>query len=59
MGIADRIKGFMECEGRSCSMDFGCVTSLYVYRIGKEEFSITGIEYGLMVLLNNFFVKGL
>ena len=23
---------FMENEARSCSMDFGCVTPLYVYR---------------------------
>ncbi len=24
---------FMENEARSCSMDFGCITPLYVYRM--------------------------
>ena len=28
-----RLKEFMENEARSCSMDFGCVTPLYVYRM--------------------------
>lgn len=33
MDIVARLKEFMESEARSCSMDFGCVTPLYVYRI--------------------------
>ena len=28
-----RIREFMENEARSCSMDFGCVTPEYVYRM--------------------------
>ena len=31
--IEERLRAFMENEARSCSMDFGCVTPLYVYRI--------------------------
>lgn len=31
--IIDRLKEFMENEARSCSMDFGCVTPEYVYRM--------------------------
>ena len=31
--IVDRLKEFMENEARSCSMDFGCVTPEYVYRM--------------------------
>lgn len=27
------IKQFIENEARLCSMDFGCVTPLYVYRM--------------------------
>ena len=30
--ILYRLKDFLEYEARSCSMDFGCVTPLYVYR---------------------------
>ena len=31
--ITIRLKEFMENEARSCSMDFGCVTPEYVYRM--------------------------
>jgi len=31
--IKRRIRDFLESEARSCSMDFGCVTPLYVYRM--------------------------
>ena len=30
--IITRLREFMDNEARSCSMDFGCVTPLYVYR---------------------------
>ena len=33
MDIIERLREFMENEARSCSMDFGCITSLYVYRM--------------------------
>lgn len=33
MNTVDRIKEFMENEAHSCSMDFGCVTPEYVYRM--------------------------
>lgn len=34
-----RLREFIEDEARSCSMDFGCVTPEYVYRMwgGKVE----------------------
>lgn len=32
-GISLKLKEFMEGEARSCSMDFGCVTPEYVYRM--------------------------
>ena len=31
--LIERIQLFMENEARSCSMDFGCVTPLYVYQM--------------------------
>ena len=33
MDLVSRLKEFLENEARSCSMDFGCVTPLYVYRM--------------------------
>lgn len=31
--IVSRLREFIDNEARSCSMDFGCVTPLYVYRM--------------------------
>ena len=37
--VVARLQDFMENEARSCSMDFGCVTTTYIYRMlgGSEE----------------------
>lgn len=42
-----KLREFLEQEARSCSMDFGCVTPLYVYRMWGSQFSIEEIENGL------------
>lgn len=31
--LTGRVKEFIENETRSCSMDFGCITPEYVYRM--------------------------
>ncbi len=31
--LKERLQEFIECEARSCSMDFGCVTPIYIYRM--------------------------
>ena len=31
--VVARLKEFIENEARSCSMDFGCITPQYVYRM--------------------------
>lgn len=31
--LISRLREFMDNEARSCSMDFGCVTPLYIYRM--------------------------
>ena len=31
--LITRLREFMENEARACSMDFGCVTTEYVYRM--------------------------
>jgi hypothetical protein len=35
---------FMENDARSCSMDFGCITPLYVYRMWGGNTSLEEIE---------------
>ncbi len=45
--LVERLKEFMEQEARSCSMDFGCVTPLYVYRMWGGQYSMQDIERGL------------
>ena len=38
--VVDRLKEFMENEARSCSMDFGCITPEYVYRMWGKSFRL-------------------
>lgn len=44
--IITRLNEFPENEARSCSMDFGCVTALYVYRMWGSVIAIEDIEAG-------------
>ena len=46
--IVLRLKEFIENEARSCSMDFGCVTPEYVYRMWGGSFAIEEIEQALV-----------
>ena len=43
-GLVDRLRELMENEARSCSMDFGCITPLYVYRMWGGSVSLEEIE---------------
>lgn len=45
--LIDRLKEFIEDEARSGSMDFGCITPIYVYRMFGGQFSMEDIESGL------------
>ena len=45
--IVTRLKAFIENEARSCSMDFGCITPLYVFRMWGGVVALEEIEYGL------------
>lgn len=47
-----RLKSFIESEARSCSIDFGCVTPLYVYRMWGGSVAIDEIATGLTELRN-------
>lgn len=44
MDVIDRLRTFIESEARSCSMDPGCITPLYVYRMWGGDVSLDEIE---------------
>jgi len=41
--IIECVREFMESEARSCSMDFGCVTPEYIYRMWGGSVAIEEI----------------
>ena len=47
--LEEKIRQFLEDEARSCSMDFGCVTAEYVYRMWGGTVAIEDIEKALNV----------
>ena len=42
--VISRLTEFIENEARSCSMDFGCITPLYVYRMWGGQVPLIEIE---------------
>lgn len=50
VGIVDRLREFMESEARSCSMDPGCFTPEYVYRMWGGTVSLEDIKKTLALL---------
>lgn len=53
-GIVERLKEFMENGARSCSMDFGCVTPEYIYRMWGGTVALKEIEAGLRQIKNDY-----
>ena len=45
--LINKICSFLENEARSCSMDFGCVTPLYIYRMFGGTIALNEIERAL------------
>ena len=50
--VVQRIKEFIENEARPCSMDFGCVTPEYVYRMWGGNVPMEEIEVALAEIKN-------
>ena len=48
--LKNRLQDFLESEARSCSMDFGCITPLYVYRMWGGRVPLNEIEEALKSL---------
>ena len=55
--MIDRLKEFMECEGRSCSFDPELITPEYVYRMWGGAVAIEEIATGLKELRNQDFMN--
>ena len=50
--LRERIEEFIVNEARSCSMDFGCVTPQYVYRMWGGQVAVEDIAVGLKEIKN-------
>ena len=48
-----RLREFIENETRSCSMDFGCITPLYVYRMLGGSVSVDEISTAMDEIKKN------
>lgn len=51
--LTNRLRDFLETEARSCSMDPGCITPEYVYRMWGGKVSLEAITEGLKTINNN------
>ena len=54
--VVPRLREFMDNEVRSCSMDYGCITPLYVYRMWGGSASLEDIAQGLTDLRKQGFI---
>ena len=52
-GLISRLRDFLEDEARSCSMDFGCVTPEYVYRMWGGAVNLNDIIELLLYIDNS------
>lgn len=48
--LTARLKQFMDDEAMSCSMDYGCMTPLYIYRMWGGQVAIEDIENALAIV---------
>ena len=58
LDVLSRLREFIENEVRSGSMDYGCITPLYVYRSWGGTVAIDEIAAGLKELRCNGFMVG-
>jgi len=48
--LVDRLREFMKDEAMSCSMDYGCMTPLYVYRMWGGSVAIEEITKAMSAI---------
>lgn len=56
--LLENLRQFLEDEARSCSMDPGCITPEYVYRMWGGQVPLEDIKAGLEELKNNNLICG-
>ncbi len=56
--VLSRMRELIDIEVRTGSMDFGCITPLYVYRMWGGAIPMEDIENGLIELRNQGFMVG-
>lgn len=54
--LKERLQEFIEQEARSCSMDFGCVTPIYIYRMFGGTIPLREIEEALPIVQKKMMV---
>ena len=57
--LVARLREFMDNEARSCSMDYGCITPEYVYRMWGGSVPFELIEEAFRVHGSRLMVHGL
>lgn len=50
--IVTRLRVFMDNEAKSCSMDFGCISPEYIYRMWGGQVLLSEIEKAFMEIKN-------
>ena len=50
--VKERLQRFLDDEARSCSMDFGCITPEYIYRMWGGCVSLENITDALNTIRN-------
>ena len=54
LDLLARLKQFMDDEAKSCSMDYGCITPLYVYRMWGGQVALEEIETTLDFIRSSY-----
>lgn len=57
MDLIYRLQQFLENEALSCSMDYGCITLEYVYRMLGGQYSIDEIQDALSLCLKEYYER--
>ena len=56
--LVERLKEYLDNEARACSMDYMCVTPLYVYRMWGGQVPLNEIEQALKFQGSRFMIQG-
>lgn len=55
--LVSRLREFMDNEARACSMDYGCITPAYIYRMWGGAVAIEDITEALNICKKGLFYE--